>query len=275
MGNNNTQSYHYLYVPGNKLDYVYKAIDKGVKCLIIDLEDSIPLSEKKSVREKVSDLIYKNKLDIRISVRVNSDTELQINDLESLLNTGIQDIFIPKLEIDSPVITNSYNDKFNNVIGIVETATGLKNLDVITEKVKLSRIAIGEVDFSADLGIEENDEALLFYRSKVVFKSKYLNLEKPISGVYKDLRNLEGLENFAKYIKNLGFGGMQAVHPDQVAIIDSVFKPTLEEIDEAHNLLLEIQKNEKRGIGVFVDSKGSIVDNAMVKKAEEIINQSE
>jgi citrate lyase subunit beta/citryl-CoA lyase len=102
-----------------------------------------------------------------------------------------------------------------------------------------------------------------------------LNLEKPISGVYKNIRDYEGLKNFAVYVKALGFGGMQAIHPDQIEVIDKVFKPTEEEIENAKKLLLEIEKNEKMGIGVFVDNTGSIVDGAMIRKAKEIISQSE
>ena len=44
------QTYHHLYVPGNKLEFVNKAIEKGAQNVIIDLEDSIPLSEKDAVR---------------------------------------------------------------------------------------------------------------------------------------------------------------------------------------------------------------------------------
>jgi citrate lyase subunit beta/citryl-CoA lyase len=68
---------------------------------------------------------------------------------------------------------------------------------------------------------------------------------------------------------------MQAIHPGQVEIIDAIFKPTLDEINEAEELLRDIELNDKKGIGVFVDSNGSIVDAAMIMKAKKIINQSE
>jgi citrate lyase beta subunit len=49
----------------------------------------------------------------------------------------------------------------------------------------------------------------------------------------------------------------------------------LDEINEAEELLRDIELNDKKGIGVFVDSNGSIVDAAMIMKAKKIINQSE
>ena len=93
--------------------------------------------------------------------------------------------------------------------------------------------------------------------------------------VYKNIKDFEGLQKFAKNIKEIGFESMQAIHPEQVEIINTAFKPTLDEINEAEELLRDIEYNDKKGIGVFVDSNGSIVDAAMVSKARKIANQSE
>ena len=40
-----------MYVPGNKEDWILKAPQYGADALIIDLEDSVPVSEKKNARE--------------------------------------------------------------------------------------------------------------------------------------------------------------------------------------------------------------------------------
>ena len=49
----------------------------------------------------------------------------------------------------------------------------------------------------------------------------------------------------------------------------------LEAQDLEKELLRDIELNDKKGIGVFVDSNGSIVDAAMIMRAKKIINQSE
>ena len=269
------QTYHHLYVPGNKLEFVNKAIEKGAQNVIIDLEDSIPLGEKDAVREDVCRFLSNNKFELNISVRINSNNDFQQKDIQLLIDTGIENIFVPKLDIDSLIVKNNLGNNFKIIIGIIETATGLNNIQKIAEKISLERLAIGEVDFSADLGIEESQESLLFYRSKLVFASKSLGLKKPIGGVFKNLNDVSGLERFAFNIKNLGFGGMQAIHPGQLATINKIFKPSDQEISEAKELLKEIRENDSNGIGVFVDGNGSIVDAAMVKKAQDIIYYSE
>ena len=277
MENNSKQTYHYLYIPGNKLELVKKAYEKKVKNIIIDLEDSVPLAEKEVVRSNVCEFVTDNDLNININIniRINSDYEMQKKDIESVLKTKVKNIFVPKLEINSAIVTESLGDKFENIIGIIETAKGLDDLKKISSKIKIQQLAIGEVDFSTDLGIEETAQALLFYRSQLVYISKILNIKQPIGGVYKNIKDFEGLQKFARNIKEIGFEGMQAIHPGQVEIIDAIFKPTLDEISEAEELLRDIELNDKKGIGVFVDSNGSIVDAAMIMKAKKIINQSE
>ena len=275
MENNSKQTYHYLYIPGNRLELVKKAYEKKVKNIIIDLEDSVPLAEKEIVRSSVCEFVTDNDLNLNINIRINSDYEMQKKDIKSVLKTKVKNIFVPKLEINSAIVTESLGDKFENVIGIIETAKGLDDLKRISSKIKIQQLAIGEVDFSTDLGIEETAQALLFYRSKLVYISKILNIKPPIGGVYKNINDFEGLQKFARNIKEIGFEGMQAIHPEQVEIIDAIFKPTLDEINEAKELLRDIELNDKKGIGVFVDSNGSIVDAAMIMRAKKIINQSE
>lgn len=275
MENNSKQTYHYLYIPGNRLELVNKASVKEVKNIIIDLEDSIPLGEKEIVRKNVCEFVSENDFDLNVNIRINSDYELQKKDIESILKTKVKNVFVPKLEINSAIVAESLGNAFENIIGIIETAKGLDDLKKISLKIKIKQLAIGEVDFSTDLGIKETAQALLFYRSQLVYISKILNIKSPIGGVYKNINDLEGLQDFARNIKDLGFEGMQAIHPGQVEIINTIFRPTLDEINEAKELLSDIEHNDKKGIGVFVDSNGSIVDAAMVTKAEKIINQSE
>ena len=275
MENNSKQTYHYLYIPGNRLELVKKAYEKKVKNIIIDLEDSVPHKEKEIVRTSVCEFVTENDLDININIRINSDYEMQKKDIKSVLKTKVRNVFVPKLEINSAIVAESLGDEFENIIGIIETAKGLDDLKKISSEMKIQQLAIGEVDFSTDLGIEETAQALLFYRSQLVYISKILDIKPPIGGVYKNIKDFEGLQKFAKNIKEIGFESMQAIHPEQVEIIDTAFKPTLDEINEAEELLRDIEYNDKKGIGVFVDSNGSIVDAAMVSKARKIANQSE
>ena len=189
MENNSKQTYHYLYIPGNRLELVKKAYEKKVKNIIIDLEDSVPHKEKEIVRTSVCEFVTENDLEININIRINSDYEMQKKDIKSVLKTKVKNVFVPKLEINSAIVAESLGDEFENIIGIIETAKGLDDLKKISSKIKIQQLAIGEVDFSTDLGIEETAQALLFYRSQLVYISKILNIKPPIGGVYKNIKD--------------------------------------------------------------------------------------
>jgi len=261
----------YLYVPGNKLDFVEKAFNKGAENIFIDLEDSIPVQLKTTVRNSVCNFLKESKPS-NIYVRINSIDRFQEEDISELNKIKFKNIVIPKLEQNSAIIKKGLHKKFDKIIGLIETAIGLDELKDIGKILNLERVGIGEVDFAADLGIAEEEKYLKFYRSKLVYLSRLINLPKPIGGVFKNFTDTGGLENFANELNKLGFGSMQLIHPNQIEVVRKVFTPSNEEIESAKKLLDSISKNQDSGVGVFVNEKGDIVDAAMIRKAEEILN---
>ncbi len=151
----------------------------------------------------------------------------------------------------------------------------MSQLIEIGNKIKITAAGIGEVDFSSDLRILEDDNILNYYRSNLVYISRILNLPKPIGGVYKNFNDNAGLKNFGNNLKNLGFGSLQLIHPNQIEVVKKIFTPTKEDIKEAENLLKTISEYENSGVGVFVGDDGSIVDAAMIRKAKEILEFNE
>ena len=264
----------YLYVPGNKLEFVKKGTEKGADKIIIDLEDSIPISRKDEVRTEVCNFLKSNQNN-NCFVRINSIDNIQSKDLEQLIKIGHQNIVIPKIENESYIIKSGSYEKFKNIIVLVETALGMSQLIEIGNKIKITAAGIGEVDFSSDLRILEDDNILNYYRSNLVYISRILNLPKPIGGVYKNFNDNAGLKNFGNNLKNLGFGSLQLIHPNQIEVVKKIFTPTKEDIKEAENLLKTISEYENSGVGVFVGDDGSIVDAAMIRKAKEILEFNE
>lgn len=50
---------------------------------------------------------------------------------------------------------------------------------------------------------------------------------------YPNYKNEEGLKAKIRYLKKLGYKGMQAIHPAQVDVINKNFAPSEEEIEKA------------------------------------------
>jgi alkylation response protein AidB-like acyl-CoA dehydrogenase len=88
-------------------------------------------------------------------------------------------------------------------------------------------------------------------------------LEK--SGTYPD--------EIVKKMKDMGLFGILIPEEYGGQNLDMVSMSILfEEIESARKLLDSISRNQDSGVGVFVNEKGDIVDAAMIRKAEEILN---
>ncbi|NIS35179.1 MAG: CoA ester lyase, partial [Actinobacteria bacterium] len=71
-----------------------------------------------------------------------------------------------------------------------------------------------------------------------------------------------------------GFGGRSAIHPAQVTIINEVFTPDEEELAAARALVERYDAALAAGRGVIVDESGSIVDEALVRRARRMVDDS-
>ena len=89
-----------------------------------------------------------------------------------------------------------------------------------------------------------------------------------IDGPYLDIRDDAGLQMRAEHVRSLGFDGKWAVHPDQLATINTVFTPAEEEVARAQAVLDALDGAEGRG-AVALD--GEMIDEASRKLAARIV----
>jgi citrate lyase subunit beta/citryl-CoA lyase len=69
----------------------------------------------------------------------------------------------------------------------------------------------------------------------------------------------------------LGFLGRAAIHPRQLPIIVSAFRPRAEEVDAARTLLAAVADAARRDRGTAVLPDGRFADRAMVAAAEHTV----
>src|SRR5579872_3334800 len=88
-----------LFVPGNNQRFLEKAKTLSADVVCFDLEDSVPLEEKKSARNIIKGAL-ENRADYQaeIYVRTNSPVSGLIGeDLATIVQKGIDGIVIPKV----------------------------------------------------------------------------------------------------------------------------------------------------------------------------------
>ena len=70
----------------------------------------------------------------------------------------------------------------------------------------------------------------MHYRSSLVLASRANGLAAPIDTVWINMQDTEGLAASAHRERGMGFQGKLCIHPDQVAVINTAFSPSAEQI---------------------------------------------
>ncbi|WP_280136990.1 MULTISPECIES: CoA ester lyase [unclassified Rhizobium] len=85
-----------------------------------------------------------------------------------------------------------------------------------------------------------------------------------IETVYPDIRDLSGLEAYARRGRRDGFTGMLAIHPAQVEVINRAFTPNEEEIARAERIIAAFAANPEAGA---IQLDGRMLDRPHLKLA--------
>jgi len=136
----------------------------------------------------------------------------------------------------------------------------------------VTRLAIGEADLAADLGMMPSPDGLEMWpiRTRLVVASVSAGLIAPCGPVFTDLEDTQGLMATSESLRRLGFGGRSVIHPKQVAAVNAAFSPAAEEVAHAEAVMaaLEEATAEGRGVAVF-DSE--FIDPAVIRQARSVL----
>jgi citrate lyase subunit beta/citryl-CoA lyase len=128
------------------------------------------------------------------------------------------------------------------------------------------------LDLSLDLGllaVEDVDDSELIWhiRTKLVLDSRAAGLQAPIDGVFVRLDDEAGLRRICERVHRLGYSGKLLIHPKQIAVANSVFKPNEQEIDLAREIVEAYEAAEREGRGA-IQVRGKMVDRPVVERAK-------
>lgn len=277
----------WLFVPGSQDKYLKKVKELKTDVIIFDLEDSVIKAKKDEARVKVSEAISDMRTKVNF-VRVNGIyTEFFIDDLEKLVRPGLTGIVLPKVNKRDDMIIADYmldqiekkhllEPKSVTIVPIIESAKALHNaFDIASSCNRVKCLAFGAEDLMLDMNIKSsNGIETLYARSKMIEVSKASSIGPPIDQIYSDLADMEGLRKEAENGRNLGFQGKLLIHPNQVETINEVFTPTIEEINEAKQVIEKYHKSIVEGFGVS-KVNGKMIDAPIVEKAKRILDYAE
>jgi len=253
-----------LFVPGDRPDRFRKATASGAHQVIIDLEDAVSLTTKNNARDSAASWLETGRSE---GVRINaSDTEWFDNDLTMLKAYPLATVMLAKADAESLAHTVA-SLPGQPVIALIEPVKGYMELRQLAAIQGVSRIAFGSVDFGVETGIADEGGAMTAIRTQIVLESCFAGLQAPVDGVSVNFRDEQLMHRDAIRSRQLGFGGKLCIHPKQVQIVNSAYRPEPSQLEWAKQVLAAF--DESNGGATTVD--GKMVDKPVVEQARSII----
>lgn len=257
----------YLFVPGNNPGMVQSAQVFGASGIIYDLEDAVSIKDKDSARDLLKEYLKITMFE-NVYIRINDIFELGKEEINTFDHLAITGYVIPKASVDVMNEVKKYTNKL--LIPIIETPEAVLTMKEIGEFENVSGMLLGGEDLATNIDVvrSEDDIELLYARHKLVMVCAYLGVDS-IDTPFTDTDNDETLEESVKYSKAIGMSARSSIHPNQIPIINEIYKPTLEEIEFATKVIKAAEINDS---GVFsVD--GKMVDLPVIIRAKNILKK--
>ena len=263
----------FLFVPANRPDRFAKALASGADAVIIDLEDAVSPAEKTAARGQLADgFAQLNPADrARLVVRLNAlgtpfhDDDLSL--LQQLAGQGLAGVMVPKAEtMDGLRRVATAIGPACALLPLIESVAGLDAADALAHAPQVQRLAFGNLDFQADLGLAcaPDEVELMPVRLAVVLAARRASLPPPVDGVTPGTQDMAQLEREAARAQRGGFGGKLCIHPAQVAGVNAAFSPSPAQLEWSQRVLAAF---EAAGGGVF-SLDGRMVDAPVVRLAQ-------
>jgi citrate lyase subunit beta / citryl-CoA lyase len=274
-----------LYAPGNTPRLLAGIEIHGADCVLLDLEDSVPVTEKSAARALVKHLLAAVAFPEDVWVRINSLDTGGEEDVREVLLGRPHGLCLPKAEAATDVkqlaaLLDDVEDAtgcepgFTKIMPILETARGILHAEEIAcSDPRVVILAFGAEDFTRDIGSLRSGRSLLFARSTIVAAAAAAGIQASDT-VFADLSDEEGLAKECALARELGFDGKGAINPRQLAVIHDAFSPSEEELDYARRVVAAADEAEKSGSGA-VALDGKMIDKPVVLRARRLIAYSE
>lgn len=274
-----------MFVPGNNPGMMADAHIYGPDSIMLDLEDSVSLTEKDTARllvyHALKSVDYGN---TEMVVRINPlNTPYGKKDIEAMVKAGAHILRMPKTESAEEVqeveqaIEAVENDLGcvgrTQIMAAIESALGVVNAYAIaTASPRMMGIALGAEDYCANLKTQRSAEGdeLRLARETIVVAARAAGIDA-LDTVYSNLNDMETFRREVEYIKTLGFDGKSIINPRQIEVVNEVFAPTEREIEKARIIIAAIKEAERKGSGV-ISVNGRMIDKPVVTRAKRTID---
>ncbi|MCJ7609430.1 CoA ester lyase [Candidatus Bathyarchaeota archaeon] len=299
-----------LFVPANNPRFVEKAYTRGADSLLLDLEDSVPSTEKETARKLIKKIIpIVGKGGAEVFVRTNSPIDMVIKDVEAITWPGLSGLVYPKASVPAIVTLDKMMTKPEKrrglsigsveIIPLIETAKGILDAyQIATCSSRIRAMAGGvNLDTCLEIGCDggpdmpwgpttiPSDWAGIREWMVIVCVAAGIQpmgagtIDKGPDGALRVLEEFSYIDIEANYRRavsgrQMGYKGSLCIHPAQVEPMSRGFTPAPEEIDWAKNALKVFEEGVKTGKAA-VPFEGRMVDIPVAERARKLVLRAE
>lgn len=271
-----------LYTPADNRSMMERGAETAADAIIFDLEDAIPDDAVSAARDRIVGVVAENDFgEIEICVRINGlQTGTWLEDTLAAVEAGVDMVVLPMVEqpthletavrvaADAPGPTPEF-------VPTVETPQGVANADAIAKAARtlppVTGFSFGFGDYTNAVGATGRPERLRDELEQVTVRAAALGGLAPLATVYQDYADEEGLREAARQARAIGFVGQKAIHPSQIEILNEMFTPSSEEVQQAQRFVDAFESADRDSIVV----DGTFLDTAIVEQYRTVIARDE
>ena len=266
-----------LFCPADRPERFAKAVATA-DVVILDLEDGVGADDKTTARQA----LQATPLDPGSTiVRINPvGTEDHTRDLEALAGTAYPTVMLAKTESAAQVAPLAPR----NVVALCETPLGVTAAGEIAAADPVVALMWGAEDLIAGLGGRSSRFPGIAVGTGRATAGRYRDVARAarslvllaagaqrrlaIDAVHLDIPDVDGLREEAEDAAASGFSATACIHPSQVEVVRTAYRPTDEQLDWARRVL-----DAARGArGVFA-FEGGMVDGPVLRHAEQLLSR--
>ncbi|MCW3477801.1 HpcH/HpaI aldolase/citrate lyase family protein [Limobrevibacterium gyesilva] len=273
-----------LYVPAHVGRFVDKAHTRGADCIQLDLEDSVPPSEKVTARAGVAAAAAKVRRGAAdVLVRINAPLALAVPDIQAAIGPDVDGLTVTKARGPDHVrlldeLVSECEAKAGLPVGrtwfylLVETPEALPQAAAIASaSPRTVAMSLGAEDFATAIGAEPTEEALLVARQMLLIAARAAGvMPLGLVGSIAGFADPAAFQAMAERSRRMGYEGASCINPAQVAPLNAAFTPSEADVAYAGRVIAADAEARAHGRGA-VALDGRMIDVPIVRRAERLL----
>jgi len=275
-----------LYVPANNERFIDKAHTRGADAIILDLEDSVPASERNGARAMLgASAARAGGAGADVVVRINRPDAEAEKDLEAAVIPGVTALMLPKVPSAAHVhalagTVAALEEKqgmdagtMKFVVMVESPAALFKAEEIAAAHPRNVAAFLGGEDFAAAAGMVPDPETLFLPKVITLYAARAAGI-MPLGmiGTVADFQDLDAVRENIRRSRKFGFEGASCIHPSVVPLLNEEMAPSPEEVDRARRIVEAYAEAEKQGLGaITIDAM--MIDVPVAQRAEALLTR--